>query len=156
VVTPRKPGARRGRPPVAWTKDPHRYAVALLDALLAFEMASERQCALLAAAIMLGERVEKISLDALNRHPGMIGEAYDKAFGSGESTATFEGRAATLRQKYRAKCNPATAQWRIAMAGIFMLVIGAKDREKVKREALARAAEIGEEVFVRDVLLLNF
>jgi hypothetical protein len=155
VVTPRKPGAKRGRPSIAWTADPDRYAVALLDALLAFEMASERQCALLAAAMMLGARAE-ISIDALRYQPGMIGEAYDKIFESGQSTASFEGRAASLRQKYRTKLDPAAAKWRIGMAGIFMLVIAAKDRERVRCEAVKRAVAIGEEAFVRDVLLLNF
>ena len=155
MVTPRKPGATRGRPPIAWTADPDRYAVALLDALLAFEMASERQCALFVAAMVLGQRGE-ISPDTLHLYPGMMGDSYKKIFGSGENTVTFDGRAATLRQKYHAKLDPAAAKWRSAMGAIFMLVIGAKDRDWGRCEALKRAVAIGEDTFVRDVLLLNF
>jgi hypothetical protein len=56
VGRPRKPKPRRrpraGRPPLNFKDDPDRYAVALDDALLAFEMASERTCAAVLAQPM--------------------------------------------------------------------------------------------------------
>jgi hypothetical protein len=151
VVTPRKPSAKRGRPPLAWADDPDRHAVAFLAALDALEATNLTESSLLASVLMLGKRVDDISSDAL--HPGMIGEAYEKVFGAGESATTFEGRASSLRQKYRAaEGDPKAAKWLIVMASIFMLLIGAKDREQVKHEALRLAADIGEEGFVRAFL----
>lgn len=154
MVTPRKPNAKRGAPPVAWADDPDRYAVALIAALDAFGAASKRQCALLAAALALGKRVGGDSLR--NLHPDKIGEIYLKNFGRGRSTTKFSGRAAALRKKYRtAGSDPVAAHWLIVMAGILMLLIGAKDQQRVMCESMRRASSIGEEAFVHS-LLVNF
>jgi hypothetical protein len=139
MVTKRT-GNPDGRPPISWADDPDRYAVALIAALDAFDATSIRQSALLAAVLMLGESVG--------------GDAYAKIVAPGESTATEEGRADALRKKYRtAARDPEAARWIVAMASIFMLLIGVKDWERVKRELVRRASAIGEQTFVRDLVL---
>jgi hypothetical protein len=152
MVTPRKPNAKRGAPPVAWADDPDRYSVAMIAALDAFGASSKRQCSLLAAALALGQRDGDISPSDL--HPDKIGEIYLKKFGRGQSTTKFSGRAAALRKKYRtAGYDPVAAHWLIVMAGILMLLIGAKDRQRVLRESMRRASTIGEEAFVHNLLV---
>jgi hypothetical protein len=143
MVSPRKPGAKRGRPAVALADDPDRFAVALIAATDALEMTSTRQAALLAAVLMLGE------------HAGGIagGDAYRKIIEAG-APATFEGRADALRKKRRlAEQNPEARMWVIAMAGIFMRLIGAKDG-RARIIATRRAAALGEneQKFVLDLL----
>jgi GAF domain-containing protein len=58
VGRPRKPRPPRracaGRPTLPFRNDPDRYAVALLDAMLALEMGSERACAMGIAALQVG------------------------------------------------------------------------------------------------------
>jgi len=151
MVTKRT-GKPRGAPPIAWANDPDRYAIALVAALDAFEATSTRQASLLAAALMLGKYVVDIPLSVL--HPGLVGGTYEKIFGSGESATTFDGRAAALRKKYRtAVRDPEAAQWIIVMAGIFMLLMNAKDWDRLKRESMNRASAIGEQAFIRDLVL---
>jgi hypothetical protein len=151
MVTPRT-GKPRGAPPVMWCNDPDRYAVALIAALDAFEATSLRQLSLLMSGLMMGELTKEFPPGM--SCPGKIGIAIEKVFGPGESTATFKGRAAALRKKYRvAAADPEAARWLIVMGGIFMLLIAAKDWAKVLAESARRAAVIGEEAFVHDLLL---
>jgi hypothetical protein len=145
MVTPRT-GKPAGRPSIAWCDDPDRYAVALIAALDALGMASTRQAALLAAVLML------------DKHAGVIagkGDSYERVTGPGETIATEEGRADALRKKQRHWGRDAeAARWLIAMAGIFMLLIGAKD-DRARIEAMRRAASNRRaRAFVRDLLLL--
>jgi hypothetical protein len=150
MVTPRKPDAKRGAPPIAWADDPDRHAVALIAALDALDANSIRKSAELASMLTLAERVGEIYAF----YPGLIGEIYARISGPDESSTTFEGRADSLRKKYRvAVRDPAAAQWIVVMAGIFMLLIRAKDWNKVKRESVLRASAIGEQAFVRDLIL---
>jgi hypothetical protein len=139
MVTPRT-GMPRGAPPVAWRDDPDRYAVALIAALDAFEATSVRQVSLLASGLRLGRFTSETVIE--------------KIFGSGESGATFAGRADSLRKKYRAACDdPEAARWLVEMGVIFMLLIAAKDWAKVFAESARRAAAIGEEAFVHDLVV---
>jgi hypothetical protein len=118
-------------------------AIAFMMALDALDMnSSMRRIADLAAALQLSEATYT---------PGKIGMSYQKIFKPG--SPTLQGRADALRIKYRkAIANPATVQWLMAMAGIFMMIIGAKDWGRVRRESLFRAAVIGEQEFVEALL----
>ena len=143
MVTPRKPNAKRGRPSLAWRDDPDRFAIAFMAAVDALEMnKSMRRIADLAAALQLSEAVYT---------PGKRGENYQKILEPG--TPSIAGRADALRRKYRkAMVDPATMQWLLAMAGIFTLIIGAKDWDRVCSESLLRASAIGEADFVHSIL----
>ena len=135
----RRTGKPKGRPPVEWGDDPDRYAVALIAALDALEATSIRQSALLAAVLMLDKPVGD--------------NGFEKITGPDESAVTEEGRADALRRKYRtAAGDPASARWIVTMAGIFMLLIGAKDWEKVEHASLRRASVLGEQDFVRALI----
>jgi hypothetical protein len=139
MVTPRtsKP---RGAPPIAWRDDPDRYAVALIAALDAFEVTSVRQISLLTSGLGLGRFASETVIE--------------KIFGPVESTVTFAGRADSLRKKYRAASDdPEAAKWLVEMGVIFMLLIAAKDWPKVIMESTRRAAVIGEEAFVHDLVV---
>lgn len=117
-----------------------------------------RQSALLAALLMLDKHVGEVSPKALQRRPGKTGDAYEKITGPGESITTEEGRAHALRKKWRLiardpEADPEASHWIVVMAGIFMLLMGAKDWDRVRYESLLRAAGIGEQAFVRDLVL---
>lgn len=136
VGRPRKPRpprrAHAGRPPQNFVRDdPDRYAVALDDALLAFELASERACASALAAQLLA--VLK------TRKP--------------TPTTGLEGLAVTLRSKQRRCRSAEEGHWRAVMASCFMLVLGARNQEAVRLVILARAKSIGEGEFAGGVLL---
>jgi hypothetical protein len=147
----RQPPGKRGGPAQTIQGDQDRFSVALLQALLAFEMSSERQCALLVAAIDTGH--ERGSEQASEVH-SRVQTSWEKAVRRG-AAASFEGRAASLRGKLRKYLNnpdPHARRWLVNIASACMLAIGAKDKERAKMAALARAGVVGEEEFARQVL----
>jgi hypothetical protein len=150
---PRKP---RPPPPSReekrWRKflqDPDRYAVALLDALLALEAGSERACAMAVVAMRIG-----VEGNPQHRAGGSVVTNWEcKPTRKGSRAGTLEGAAVTLRQK-RAHCgSPLEATWRTAMASAFMVVIGARNPEAARPVILQRAAAVGERRFAERVML---
>ena len=149
VGRPRKPRlprcARPGRPPQRFLDDPDRYVVALLDAMLALEMGSERACAVAVADQLL------TVLETRRPRP----------------TTGQEGLALTLRSKQRRIGNRATktlhskqrhfaslieANWRRTMGSAFMLALCAADCAAAKQAILQRAEAVGEGEFARTVM----
>lgn len=140
VGRPRKPKRPRrpqaGRPPQTFRNDPDRYAVALLDAMLALELGSERACALGIAVWQVGIEATPRQIVS-DRH--VLTSWLRKPTRTGALAATLEGRALTLRSKQRRRCSGEDGAWRTAMASSFMLVLGACNLESVKSTILARA-----------------
>ena len=94
--------------------DPDRYAVALLDAMLALDMASERTCAMAIAVWSVGEATA--SPRQSENPPGLILTTWDANLTlKGAKAATLEGRARTLRGKQRRIRSGTERAWRSAM-----------------------------------------
>jgi hypothetical protein len=153
VGRPRKPRPPRracaGRPTLPFRNDPDRYAVALLDAMLALEMGSERACAMGIAALQVG--IEAGSRRILNER--VVTNWHRKHTGPGSLAATLRGRESTLRAKQRRIRSAEERTWRTTMASTFMLVLGARDPEAVKAAVLARAQSVGEGKFAKHLML---
>lgn len=154
---PKPPPHPRGGQPLAFLEDPDRYWVALMDAFLALANDpefSERNAAIAAASWEVGQEGDAPRPSA--DHPGLVVTNWLRNVTRRRARAgTLDGRAATLRKKYRAACAPDEAAWRVAMAGCFMLAIGARvgrKPETAKAAILARAEAIGEADFAREVL----
>ena len=154
VGRPRKPRpprrVRAGRPTLPFRNDPDRYAVALLDAMLALEMGTGRACAIGIAAWQVGIEGDapRVSDD------GRIVKNWERERTKrGSLAGTLEGRALTLRSKQR-RCRSADeSQWRKAIASAFMLALRAPDRGASKRTILERADGVGEREFARRVMV---
>ena len=147
-----QPPGKRGRPAQKIQGDRDRYHVALLQAQLAFQMSSERQCALLVAAIDLGH--ERESEQPCEIH-GRVKTAWEKAARRSGAAATLEGRAASLRGKRRWYLNnpdPYARRWLFNMAQAFMLALGAKDKERAKMAALSIAGLVGGRICTASVV----
>lgn len=145
---PRRP--RAGRPQQNFRDDPDRYAVALLDAMLALEVGPERACAMGIAAWQVGIEgdPQRVSSD------GRVVTNWERwRTRMGALAATLRGKEATLRAKQRRIRSAEERTWRAAMASAFMLVLGARDPEAVKATVLARAQSVGEGEFARWFML---
>jgi hypothetical protein len=148
---PRRPKA--GRPLLDFRNDPDRYAVALLDAMLALEMGPERWCSGGVAGWMCGiEFFGPFKLKKLKKYPGHIAASWPRNRRR-DNAGTLDGKATTLRIKQRRCRNIAEAVWRKVMAGAFMLVIGARDQEAIRPIILQRATAVGEGAFAKRVML---
>jgi hypothetical protein len=138
-----KPQRRVGRPKLDFHQNRYRYAVALLDAMLALDMAaSERDCAKAVAVWLVGVegRAARLSPD----HPHIVTNWEQNRTLRGATAGTLEGCVASLREKRRQCRSLGEAIWRRCMASAFMIVLGARDRERCKAAALERCQEIGE------------
>lgn len=67
----------------------------------------------------------------------------------GARAGTVEGCADSLRKIQRRYCSLGEATWRRCMASAFMIVLGARDRERCKAAVLERCQRIGEDEFAR-------
>jgi hypothetical protein len=151
---PKPPPQAHGRPKYKFARDPDRYVVALLDAMLMLEMGSERACAMGIAAQAVGWQGRRPTLSIV--HPGLIVTNWRKQTKPGiRKPKTLEGRAAVLREKRRrAPTNPIepAGRWRQVMGWCFKAVLAAGDA-KTTKAAVARWADlIGEGAFARQVL----
>lgn len=129
--------------------DPDRHAGALLDAMLALDMGSERVCSLAVAVWLVGIEINQ---------PRPVRKWIATEWAAlktkrGAKAATPDNKATTLRIKRRRVGSQDEARWRKAMAHAFMLVIGARDRDAVKLRVLQLAASVGEEEYARRVML---
>ena len=134
----RKTGRPVGRPRKArqtraqkreqkFLSDPDRFAVALLDAMLALEMGSERACALLVATMLVGVEAKPSQICA--ERPWLsLDEWWLNRTRKGPRSGTLEGRSATLRIKRARIRSLAEKVWRVNMASAIMLAITTRDR----------------------------
>ena len=154
VGRPRKarspPPSREEKLGRKFLSDGDRYAGALLDAMLMLEMGSERACAVGVAVWQVGIEADqqRVSTD------GRVVTTWERERTKvGSSSATLEGRAATLRAKQRRIRSAAELIWRRAMMSAFMLVLGARARKAVESAIITRAESVGEGDFARRVML---
>src|SRR3954447_5871076 len=126
MVTPRKPGAKRGRPrkaraapnpvgrpPNNLLADPDRYAIAFADVLRS-KVRSRRDCCLMAAAHFLGRETNaKPSL----RHPAKLRVSFEKNAAISQNIS-LAGYAETLRAKCTSYMDPICMiyRWHLAEA----------------------------------------
>lgn len=169
----RRPSNPIGRPPVSFLKDPDRYHVALLEALLALDgvycsanpsrkPASLRTCSWIAAAWDVGQEVKgpffkrrtvrDVTLFGRRDDPGsFVGFKGTKA--AHGVAATIDGRARTLRKKYKEACAPEEINWRGNVAACLMLGLAPSDElEKAKLKVLKHADWAGERDFAIKVI----
>jgi hypothetical protein len=137
-----------GRPRLPLNKDPDRYAVALLDAMLSLRFGSERACALAVATLVVGLEggVERLSPDG--RH--VITNWEKNKTLKGATAGTLEGCAATLREKRRRYRSNADVHWRTAMSAAFRVVL--TNPPNAKKFALLATETVGQGDFCRCVL----
>jgi hypothetical protein len=123
------PPTRQEKFACKFLEDPDRFGVAMLDAMLALEMGTERDCALAIAAVLVG-----VERDASRISGDMVSTNWEKGLTKPGATAgTLEGRASTLRVKQGRFRSAAEVMWRKHMASVFMLALGAQDRDDFGR-----------------------
>jgi hypothetical protein len=163
MPTPRKPGAKRGRPPkpkappkkagrkpVTINKDKDGHAVSLTDALLRNgDAASENAACLVAATLCIGIEIEAQHGKASNE--GLVRTSWKKRSGRGVA-ATFKGYAATLRWKRKKYSDPTSMQWRQAMARAFEIARTSRGPD-AKNAVRALASSVGERRYAERVLM---
>jgi hypothetical protein len=150
---PRRPKA--GRPPQGFRHDPDRYAIGLLDAMLALGKGSRFDCARAVAVWLVGLEADEQHVSA--EHPGlMVTNWWADHTRPGATAATVKGKAHTLLKKQRRRSGPFERHWREMMAQAFDMVIRARDREaaaKLKPIVFQMAAAVGEGEFADRVML---
>lgn len=146
---PPKPRKNVGRPKLLLRNDPDRYALAIIDTMLALKMGnSERDCAIAIAAVLVGvEGPPKPSPDRY--HEVTNWELFKTKIGS--TAATLEGMAATLRAKRKRYNTDADLIWRTAMRAAFGAVFTLPEDQGIS-DAMRAAAMVGESDFAQRVL----
>jgi hypothetical protein len=103
MATAKKPGAQRGRPPLDFAHDPHRYEIAIALGLQQLGL-SENAAFGLVAALVLGRKTSEHDAPARIR-PG-VGmtppgrqATYERAWHLNSTTASLAGFRTTLRKK---------------------------------------------------------
>jgi hypothetical protein len=107
--------------------DPDRFAIALLDAMLALEMGSERACSLAIATMQVGVEAKPAQICA-DRPWLLMTNWWRKPTRKGSRSGTLEGRSMTLRFKRRRIRSAAETVWRKNMASAIMLALTTRDR----------------------------
>jgi hypothetical protein len=135
-------------------RDPDRYPVTLLDAMIELEMGSERACALGIIVQEVGWRGRPP--EPSSKYPGLVVTNWRQKTKPGVSKpATIAGRAATLREKRRRAPTDSklpAGRWRRAMVWCFRVVLAARDRDSAKAAVTYWTILIGEGEFARNVL----
>lgn len=149
MVTP-PTGRRRGRPKHDPLVDPERFAVPFVDALLvlgnsetdAFKIATLQFIGRPAAVRTVGPRRKR----GRGAVPGGTLVSY-------EDDSRIEGRATTLRRKFKKPMTADVARWRRAMGRAFLLALTGKDFVRCAGEIRQLAASVGEEQYAQAQLL---
>ncbi len=115
MATPRKPGARRGRPHKDFFADPDRLAVAFALALRTLGV-SERTAFLTVSVLALGRKVSERPLASRRkRGVGLIPAGsltiFERIQCVGATSASFSNFASTLRKKSRRVSDPRAVIW---------------------------------------------
>jgi hypothetical protein len=143
---PRKPARPRlahGRPKKSLRNDPDRFEIALLDAMLALGLGSERACAAAIVTNLIGVELEAPKLVTKSGR-SYVATSW-RGTQPGAQAGTLEGRIATLRGKRRDYQSEADLYWRMAMSAAFNAAIAIPDKAQAERVALHAATMAGEE-----------
>jgi hypothetical protein len=126
-------------------RDPDRLEIAMLDAMLALGLGSERACAAAIVTNLIGVELQPPKLVT------RAGQTYVatswRGTQRGTNAATLEGRIATLREKRRDYQSEADVNWRTAMGAAFQAVLDPNIPDRAQAESIAQFAVImaGEE-----------
>jgi hypothetical protein len=150
MVSPQT-GRPRGRPPYDFLRDPERYAIPFIDALLTHGT-SETDAFKIAAAQIVGIPLGCRTVGPRQkRGRGLVRAGllvnYDYA------STTIVGKADTLRRKFKRPISPEEHVWRLAMGRAFLLATRAKDLDRCASKINELAEAVGEAQYARAVLL---
>jgi hypothetical protein len=128
----------RGRPRYDFLHDPERYAIAYVDALVVLGV-SETDAFKAAAAHIVGVPTGCRTVDPRRKRgrgvvQGGVLINYDRKI-------RIEGKAVTLRRKFKQSTAPEDLVWRVTMGRAFLLALRGKDLERcaLKIEELAKS-----------------
>jgi hypothetical protein len=125
--------------------------VAALHALLSLnEKGSLRACSMALIVCDVGQEGDPPCKS--EDHPGLIKTNWLETTKRGARAATIEGRAVTLRKKYRCNRSSEEANWLFMMGKCFQIVFKAVGQEGAKARILELAASVGEGKYAQEVL----
>jgi hypothetical protein len=152
---PRPPPRPNGRPPLPFLCDPDRYRVAALDALMSMKEMGRlktrglRPCSVAVVALDIGVMGDPPRMS--DTHPDHFATNWERLKTKpGSPAGTIEGRAGSLRVKYRRTVSGRDAEWRRVMAYCFLLTFtaaDATDRHMVLTKIFELAGSVGEGKF---------
>jgi hypothetical protein len=133
MATPRKPNAKRGRPPKGFSTDPDRHAVAIAMALqMIDDNTSEKAAFVVVSVHALGRKVAEHVMVAPRGKRG-VGEikagttvtTFERVSFIGQTATTFAGFASTLRRKKDRwmRQDPEAVIWLRAIATLIALFL---------------------------------
>jgi len=139
----------RGRPPYDFLHDPERYAIAYVDALVALGV-SETDAFKAAAAHIVGIPMGYRTVDSRRRRGRGLVEGgglinYDRK-------TRIEGKAVTLRRKFKQSTAPEELVWRVTMGRAFLLALRGKDLYRCASKIEELAKSVGEVAYAQTVL----
>ena len=141
----------RGRPPYDFLRDPERYAISLIDALVVLGT-SETDAFKIAAAQIVGIPMGCRTVGPRRkRGRGLVRGGllvnYDYC------STTMVGKADTLRRKFKRSMSTEEHVWRLAMGRAFLLALNGKDLHPCASEIGELAESVGEAQYAQAVLL---
>ena len=149
MVSPQT-GRPRGRPPYDFLRDPERYAIPFIDALGVLGT-SETDAFKIAAAQIVGIPMGCRTVDPRRKRgrgpvQGGVHINYDSKTG-------IEGKAVTLRRKFKRPMSPEEGAWRLAMGRAFLLALRGKDLHRCALKIEELAKSVNEAHYAQAVLL---
>jgi hypothetical protein len=149
VVTPRT-GRPRGRPRYDFGHDPERYAIAYVEALVVLGI-SETDAFKVAAAHIVGIPVGSRPVEPQRKRgrglvQGGVLINYDRK-------TRIEGKACTLRRKFKRSTAPEDLVWRVAMGRAFLLALRGNNLNGCASKIEELATSVGEAAYAQAVLL---
>jgi hypothetical protein len=149
MVTPRT-GRPRGRPRGRLLTDPERFAVPFVDALLVLSV-SETDAFKIAALQLIGTTVAVRTVGP--RRKRGRGAVPGGTLVSYADDARIEGRATTLRRKFKNPMTAEIARWRMVMGRAFLLTLTGKNSVLAGAKIRELAVSVGEERYADTCLL---
>jgi hypothetical protein len=141
----------RGRPRYDFLHDPERYAIPFIDALVVLGT-SETDAFKIAATQIVGILTGfRIVEPWRKRGRGLVQGGVLINYDHGPTT--IDGKADTLRRKFKRPMNHEEAVWRVAMGRAFLLALRGKDLHRCASKIEELAKSMGEEAYARVGLL---
>ena len=141
----------RGRPRYDFLHDPERYAIPFIDALVVLGT-SETDAFKIAATQIVGiPKGFRIVEPRRKRGRGLVQGGVLVNYDHGPTT--INGRADTLRRKFKRPMNHQEGVWRVAMGRAFLLALRGKDLHRCASKIEELAKSVSEEAYAQAVLL---
>lgn len=149
MVSPQT-GRLRGRPPYDFLHDPERYAIAFIDALVAHGT-SETNAFRIASAQIVGMPMGLRTIEPRRkRGRGVVSGGVQINY---DGKTKIEGKATTLRRKFKRSMRPEEHVWRVTMGRAFLLALRGKDLHRCASKIEELAKSVGEARYAQAVLL---